>query len=426
MNLRFLLRMLIFTGSLVLTVGVFLFTQHIIGRLTEQVTASSRVLARFAAAASFPATRSPELRRIFEEVIEFDFPIVITDTNGTPRAWQMVGIDPDSVAIESIDSLAAGWTIAPATHDRIERVRARAQEFDRVNDPIPMVHGSGIRLGAVHYGEPPLLETLRWLPLMSVVGVGLLLGLGLAGLANLRAAEKRTIWVGMAKETAHQLGTPLSSLMGWIHLLREQALGGAAVPASSVLEAADEMDRDVDRLSKVAQRFSRIGSQPECVPTDLRPLVADVASYMRRRVPHGANGVTIEERHDEVPPVMLNAELFQWALENLIANAVTAFEQKAGRIEIAVSRGGEQHVEVAVSDDGRGMSAAEQRRIFEPGYSTKRRGWGLGLPLAQRVVREYHGGRLFVRRSAPGQGTTMVIRLPVAPSLAGTTAASLE
>jgi two-component system, NtrC family, sensor histidine kinase KinB len=417
-NLRFLLRTLLIAGSLVITVGVFLFTQHLIGRLTEQVTATSRVLARFSAAASYQAAQNPGIRRIFEEVIEFDFPIVITDTTGTPRAWRQVGVDPLDVPAESIDSLVAGMTISPVIGERIARVRDEAAKLDRKNEPIPMVHGSGIRLGEVHYGEPPVLGALRWIPMLSVLGVGLLVFLGLAGLANLRAAERRTIWVGMAKETAHQLGTPLSSLLGWIELLRghtDEAPDGA-VPAAAVREAVDEMQRDVHRLDIVAQRFSRIGSQPVCIPADVRPLAAEVASYMRRRAPSGANAVTIEERYDDVPLVMLNAELIQWALENLVANAVNAFDQKAGRIEIAVARAGEKWVEIAVTDDGRGMSAAVQRRVFEPGYSTKRRGWGLGLPLAQRVVQEYHGGKLFIRRSAPGQGTTMVIRLPVAPA----------
>jgi hypothetical protein len=412
-NLRFLLRTVLIAGSVVLTVGVFLFTQQMITRLTQQVATTSRVLARFCAEASFPAARDSEIEKIFEEVIAgINFPVVITDTLGTPRAWKLVDVPAVLVPSESIDSLVAGLEIAPVIRERIERVRARIADLDRENAPIEMRHGSGIRLGAVHYGEPRALRDLRWVPVASVAGVALLLVLGLVGLAALRAAEKRTIWVGMAKETAHQLGTPLSSMLGWIELLRGQISdSGGAVPADAVREVAVEMERDVERLNKVAQRFSQVGSTPSLTPQDVRPVVRGVVEYMRRRLPRGTR-ITIEERYDDVPPVLANAELLEWALENLVANALSALQQNTGRIEVTVGRT-EREVEIVVTDTGRGMTPAEQSRAFEPGYTTRRRGWGLGLPLTRRVVEEYHQGRVFIRKSAPGQGTTVVVRLRV-------------
>jgi signal transduction histidine kinase len=413
-NLRFFLRILLIAGSALLTVGVFLFTQDMINRLTQQVATTSRVLAHFCAEASFPATRDSEIERIVFEVTEgINFPMVITDTLGTPRAWKMVEVPTHLVPPESIDSLAAGLPIAPVIRERIEQVRERVQELDRKTPPIEMRHGSGILLGAVHYGEPPALRDLRWVPLASVAGVGFLLVLGLAGLAALRAAEKRTIWVGMAKETAHQLGTPLSSMLGWIELLRGQiadAGPSSAVPAPAMAEIANEMERDVERLNKVAQRFSQVGSMPSLTPQDVRPIVRSVVEYMRRRLPRGTREITIEERYDDVPPLMVNAELLEWALENLIANALSALQHHAGRIDVVVSRV-ERDVEITVADTGRGMTPAEQGRAFEPGYTTRRRGWGLGLPLTRRVVEEYHRGRVFIRKSTPGQGTTVVVRL---------------
>lgn len=414
MNLRQLHRTLLVSGSVLLTALVFLFTQQMINRLSHQVTSTSRVLADFLAQASIPATRNSELQRILSDVIEnVDFPIVITDTLGTPRAWYLVGVDTDLVPFESIDSLVAGQSIAPVIRGRIEKVRAQIAVFDRRNKPIVMLHGSGAKVGAVHYGEPRVLRDLRWVPLVSVAGVVLLLGLGLAGLASMRAAEQRTIWVGMAKETAHQLGTPLSSLMGWVEILRTRAQEAGAVPEAELEETVREMDRDIDRLNKVAQRFSRVGSAPSLTPQDVTPVVRDVVSYMRRRLPRGVFGIAVGERYDAVPHVMLNPELIEWALENLISNAVTALDQKAGSIDIAVTHD-ETFVEIAVIDSGRGMTPAEQRNAFVPGYTTRRRGWGLGLALARRVVEDYHRGKLFVRRSSPGQGTTMAIRLPVA------------
>jgi NtrC-family two-component system sensor histidine kinase KinB len=411
------LKLVLFVGASGLAVAVFLFTQQMVTRLSREVEATSGVLARFCAQASFPATRDPELRRIFSDVIaHVDFPIVITDVDGTPRAWRHIDVDPALVSAASIDSLQEGRTIAPVIQARIERVREQAKALDAQREPIPMtIQGTQIPLGEVHYGDPEVLARLRWMPIASVAGVVLLLGIGLGGLAILRRGEQSTIWVGMAKETAHQLGTPLSSLMGWTALLRDRGAatpdGDVRVPGEAFHEAIDEIERDVERLNRVAQRFSHVGSAPQLKEQDVTHVVRDVVAYMRPRVPHGE--VELRERYEPVPPTRLNPELIAWALENLIANAASAIDKRPGLIEVSVAPGaGGRGIEIEVRDNGRGMTPREQRRVFEPGYTTKRRGWGLGLALARRVVEEYHGGRISVRQSAPGKGTTMGIRLP--------------
>lgn len=414
-----LLKFALFVGASLLAAGVFIFTQQMIQRLSHEIETTSGVLARFCAQASFPATRDPEIRRIFSEVIaHVEFPIVITDNQGTPRAWRHVEVDPELVPAASIDSLQEGRTISPVIRERIEAVRARAAELDRRHDPIPMQLESSPRsLGNVHYGDPPVLERLRWMPALSVAGVALLIGIGLWGLAIIRRGEKQTIWVGMAKETAHQLGTPLSSLMGWTTLLRDRgeptADGAVRLSQEAFHEAIDEIERDVERLNRVAQRFSHVGSAPQLQVQDATTLVRDVVAYMRRRVTGAAGEVRMTERYEAVPPVRLNAELVAWALENVIANAANALDKRPGMIDVRVALAPDgRAVDIEVHDNGRGMSAREQRRAFEPGYTTKRRGWGLGLALARRVVQEYHGGRIFVRESAAGKGTVMVLRLP--------------
>lgn len=417
---RQILRTSLFLGSVLLVTSVFLFTSQVISQLTREVETTSRVLARFLAQASLPATRDPELQQILADVMaNIDFPIIITDTDSIPRAWREVGVDAALVPAASIDSLERGFSIAPVIRERIDKVRARVTRLDRTNAPIPMTQpGTRLPLGAVHYGAPAVLDRLRWMPLLSVVGVAVLLSLGLWGLAGIRAAEKRTIWVGMARETAHQLGTPLSSMMGWVELLRgheESAPPGenVPIPRPELAETLTEMERDIERLNKVAQRFSRVGSAPALTLQDITPVVREVVQYMRLRLPHGEGEVTIRERYEEVPPVNLNRELLAWALENLLVNAATALDKSPRSIDVTVERRKEaEAVELVVRDNGRGMTPTEQRRIFEPGYTTKLRGWGLGLALARRVVHEYHGGRLFVRHSAPGQGTTMVISFP--------------
>ncbi len=414
------LKVSLFLGSSLLVLAVFLFTHLMITRLSREVATTSRVFARFCAQASFPATRDPELRRIFSEVIaSIDFPVVITDIQGTPRAWREAGVDPALVPAPSIDSLESHLPLSPVIRARIERVRQRALELDRKNQPIVMTTSpAGDTLGRVHYGAPAVLERLRWMPYLSVGGVLLLLSLGLWGLASIRAAEKRTIWVGMAKETAHQLGTPISSLMGWVELLRShtesQPEGGEVrLARAEVDETLQEMERDIERLNKVAQRFSHVGSATRLALQDLTPVVREAVEYVRRRLPRRGDPVVIRERYEEVPPVNLNRELVEWALENILSNALSALDKHPGLIEVTVDRRTTtEAVEVVVSDNGRGMTREEQRHAFDPGFTTKPRGWGLGLALARRVIQDYHGGKLAIRYSAPGEGTTMVISFP--------------
>ena len=415
-----LLKASLFVGGSLLVVGVFLFTHQMVQRLSEEISTTSRVLARFCAEASIPATLDPELRTLLADVLRnIEFPIVLSDTTGTPRAWQNVGVPTSEVPPEAIDSLVAGLTVTPAIAERIARVRERIADLDRTNPPIPMwqTRPDSAHLGFVHYGDPAVLTQLRWMPFLAIGGTGLLVLLGLSGLASIRAAEKRTIWVGMAKETAHQLGTPLSSLLGWTELLRghvETAAAGEEVriTRAELTETIDEMERDVERLSKVAQRFSHIGSAPQLQLQDVTPVVREAVQYVRRRLPQRQRA-EIRERYGEVPPINLNRELLEWAVENLISNALSALDKDPGVIEVVVERRGEtEEVEIQITDNGRGMSPQEQRRAFEPGYTTKRRGWGLGLALSRRVVEEYHAGRISIRHSAPGQGTTMVIRFP--------------
>ena len=415
-----LLKTILFVGGSVLVVAVFLFTQDAVSRLTRQVEETSELLASVAAQATLPSTINPQLQRVLGAMQRgISFPIIITDTTGTPRAWSRIPVNSDDVPSASLDSLAFGLPIAPVIAARVERVKQEIPKLDRLHAPKPLRQSPAQPvMGHLHFGNPPVLDQLRWMPFIAVGGTGLLLLLGLSGLAGIRAAEKRVIWVGMAKETAHQLGTPLSSLMGWVELLRghaETAPGSREVilPRAELEETLADMEGDIDRLSKVAQRFSHVGSAPQLVLQDVVPVVREAVAYVRRRVPQAQGAVEIRERYEEVPPINLNRELLEWVLENLLSNALTALDKPQGVIEVVVERrASTEEVEITVVDNGRGMSREEQKRAFDPGYSTKRRGWGLGLALARRVVEEYHAGKISIRHSAPGEGTTMLIRFP--------------
>jgi two-component system, NtrC family, sensor histidine kinase KinB len=268
----------------------------------------------------------------------------------------------------------------------------------------------------VHYGEPPLVAQLRWVPYLEFGVILLLLLFGFVGYRAIMAGEQRSLWAALAKETAHQLGTPLSSLLGWSAHLRESAVAGDVTP-DRVESVVNEMDVDLERLMKIASRFGQVGSVPQLKEGDLTGAIAGVVTYFRHRLPHLGHEVEIVERYEPVPRVAFHQELLEWVVENLIRNALDASDKPHSEIEISLQWKPERReVEIRVKDQGRGMTPRERRKAFTPGFTTKRRGWGLGLALARRVVREYHRGRISIVETVPGRGTTVAVALPVAPS----------
>lgn len=216
-----------------------------------------------------------------------------------------------------------------------------------------------------------------------------------------KKAEQNKVWVGLSKETAHQLGTPISSLMAWMQLLPEMGVDPSTVA---------EMDKDVRRLSTIASRFSKVGSIPSLEPENLNETVARSAAYMATRISRRISLST--DLCERQLPVDASAPLLEWVMENLIKNAVDAMTDSEGSIQISTFAEKDRAV-VEVKDTGRGMSRKTVKNIFNPGFTTKKRGWGLGLTLAARIIKEYHHGTIFVKASAPGQGTTFRIELPI-------------
>jgi NtrC-family two-component system sensor histidine kinase KinB len=330
---------------------------------------------------------SGDLTFLFDQIISrTNFPLIQTDTLLQPTGWKGLPIS------QSDTSRAA-----------MEKVRRMVLRMDREIDPIPVKYGNRT-LAYLFYGDSRLIQQLRWLPYAEIGFIGLFILIGFFGYAHIKRSEQRSIWVGMAKETAHQLGTPLSSLMGWIEVMRSDK-------PSSVVSLADEMERDVKRLRQVTQRFSQIGSKPDLKKADLTEPLRETVEYIRRRAPQLGRPVIIEETLAVTPPVPLNADLFQWAIENLLKNALDAMNKEHGVISVRSGIGDRGRVFVEIGDNGRGIEKADKGRVFKPGFSTKKRGWGLGLSLARRIIEEYHGGRLFVKESAPDKGTVMRLEL---------------
>ena len=250
----------------------------------------------------------------------------------------------------------------------------------------------------VCYTDSLLLRRLSYYPYVQLAVILLFACLAIFTLLTLKRAEQNRVWVGLSKETAHQLGTPISSLMAWMEIMKENYPDDMLLP---------EMDNDVKRLQLIADRFSKIGSQPAPEQADLLAVLQRVAAYMNRRT---SKNIVISVHAPEIV-VALNVSLFEWVIENLCKNAADAMENATGRIDIRVEPKGKTIV-INVSDTGKGIRQKDIKNVFRPGFTTKQRGWGLGLSLAKRIVEDYHHGKIFVKHSEVGRGTTFSIFIP--------------
>lgn len=278
-----------------------------------------------------------------------------------------------------------------------------------VNEPIQIVIGDENiqQRQFVYYGESALIRALRYYPYVQFGLLTLFLTIGYASLSSIKRNEQSKLWVGMAKESAHQLGTPLSSLLGWIALLKD------GINDSNMLKITHELEKDVQRLQSIAERFNKIGSSPELKPQRLGPVLEGVTEYMERRLPQISSHIRFERDIETSSRVKMNSELLSWAVENLLKNAIDAIEPGKGDASVGIrSRTEEDSVIIDVVDTGRGIEKKDFKEVFNPGFSTKKRGWGLGLSLTRRIVKDYHKGEIFVHKSAPGKGTTFRIILP--------------
>lgn len=251
----------------------------------------------------------------------------------------------------------------------------------------------------VCYDDSVMIKRLSMWPYVQLGIVMIFVVIAIFALLTSKRAEQNKVWVGLSKETAHQLGTPISSLMAWTEVLKETYPDDELLP---------EMDKDVKRLQLIADRFSKIGSLPEPVPASLNEVMDHVIDYMDRRT--SKNVQMVKDFPDEDVIVPINASLFEWVIENLSKNAVDAMGGEAGRITLHVEENERQAI-IEVSDTGKGIRKKDLSNVFRPGFTTKKRGWGLGLSLAKRIVEEYHHGKIFVKNSELGKGTTFRIEL---------------
>ena len=314
-------------------------------------------------------------------------PVLLTDDNGTI-------IDQRNFDLpEPVDSLA------PLSDANMAYLYDKLESLRNGNNIIQIVI-SADNSQYVYYDDSKLLKRLGYYPYIQLLVMLAFIAVVYYALSSTKRAEQNKVWVGLSKETAHQLGTPISSLMAWMELL--ESLG---VDPDTVRE----MNKDVNRLSTIASRFSKIGSRPQMEPDDLNAVVVHASEYMSTRI---SRRIKFTVNPSPCPvPVNMSAPLFEWVMENLIKNAVDAMEG-SGSITVSVGIDGNRGY-VTVADTGKGISRKNFNTIFNPGYTTKTRGWGLGLTLARRIIDQYHRGHIYVNESEPGRGTTFRIDLPL-------------
>ena len=281
----------------------------------------------------------------------------------------------------------------------------KLKEFRAGYPPIEIDYGLGKEY--LYYSDSTTLKQLLLFPYVQVAVFLIILGVSVLAIVSLKRADQNYIWEGMSRETAHQLGTPISSLMAWRELLVAQAVDPMVV---------QEMGKDIQRLEMIADRFQKIGSSPKLEPCDLGVLVMKAVAYLQPRISKGVS-ISVLDEPEEAVYVLASEQLIAWVFENLIKNAVDAMQSK-GAISIRYGAG-EEHAFIEIQDTGKGLPRAQWEKIFRPGYTTRQRGWGLGLSLARRIVQDYHKGRIYVRHSELGVGTTFRILLTLAPQTAG-------
>ncbi|MEO8415194.1 MAG: HAMP domain-containing sensor histidine kinase [Ginsengibacter sp.] len=309
-----------------------------------------------------------------------DIPIIETDENDKPSGE---GLNLDTILIKK-DS---------------QYLRKKLKEFKKQHDPITVeISRTPLLLNKYYYGDSELLKQVRYYPIVQLLIVALFIIITLYAISSRNTSTQNQVWAGMAKETAHQLGTPISSLEGWIEMLKEK---------DNISSISEEMEKDISRLKLISDRFGKIGSTPKLEAYNITDQVQKMVAYIKRRASDKVNFVV--EAPGEPIIANISGPLFDWVIENLLKNALDAMEGK-GTISIKVK---EQpgHIIVDVTDNGRGISKQNMARVFKPGFTTKKRGWGLGLSLSKRIIEKYHKGQLYVKSSEPHKGTTFRIVL---------------
>jgi len=380
--------------AILIAVATLYYTQSLVQKLQEKERQIVELYARGIEYLANTSDPGADITFLFDNIIKpIDFPLILTgpdDKVNLKSKSDIRNINYDSTISEKeLEDLLTG----------------KIGEMDALHNPIFVTYEDTLVLTKIHYGDSELIRQLKFYPYLQIIIATLFIILGYIGFSNIKRSEQSNIWVGMAKETAHQFGTPISSLMGWLEMLKIHYND-----PDKVSDITEEISNDVEKLNKITYRFSKIGSTPELKKKIVFEEIKKVTEYFERRLPQTGKSVQLTIGGDTNVCAEINPELFEWVIENLVKNALDAIDHDKGRIDITVSEG-RKSAEIEISDNGKGIEMKRRKDIFRPGYSTKRRGWGLGLSLSKRIIESYHKGKIFVKNSAPGMGTTFRITL---------------
>ncbi len=372
--------------GVILISSLLMYSQSIVNKLRNDNREIVQLYAEIIAA-TVKDESDANLSFVFDEIIKkVQFPLIYSDRNHIPIYSKNL---PEDLNQEDL-----------LKHQKTMSAQNKPISLDFVDSN----SGKYLHIGFLYYGDSNLIKRLQWLPFLEIGAVAIFIILGFAGFSLIRNSEKRHIWVGMARETAHQLGTPVSALMGWVDIIKNNP--------QKLDDVLDEMSTDINRLEQIVDRFSKMGSEAKMEEYDLSNVIENVKIYLERRLPSIGKNVQINNQVEEGLLLNGNSILVSWALENIIKNAIDAIDHDKGKIEIKNIKGNNT-IYITISDNGRGIPHKDRKNVFRPGFSSKAKGWGMGLSLVKRIIEDIHAGKIEVKESSKTEGTTIQISIPL-------------
>ncbi len=372
--------------GVVLISSLLMYSQSIVNKLRNDNREIVQLYAEIIAA-TVKDESDANLSFVFDEIIKkVQFPLIYSDRNHIPIYTKNL---PEDLSKDDL-----------LQHQKTMSAQNKPISLDFVDSN----SGKYLNIGFLYYGDSNLIKRLQWLPFLEIGAVAIFIILGFAGFSLIRNSEKRHIWVGMARETAHQLGTPVSALMGWVDIINNNP--------QKINDVLDEMSTDINRLEQIVDRFSKMGSEAKMAEFDLSNVIENVKIYLERRLPSIGKNVQINNKVEKGLLLNGNSILISWALENIIKNAIDAIDHDLGKIEIESTKVNNT-IFITISDNGRGIPHKDRKNVFRPGFSSKAKGWGMGLSLVKRIIEDIHSGKIEVKESSKTEGTTIQISIPL-------------
>jgi anti-sigma regulatory factor (Ser/Thr protein kinase) len=372
--------------GIILITGIVIYSQWIVEKLREDnrniVQMYSEIIAE-----AVESESDENLNFIFDKIISrIQFPIIQSDINKDPQSWKNL----------------------PFEESDLSRIKRNQELMDQQNAPIELffsdpLTGKKQLLGYLHFGDSNFIHQLLWLPYLEIGVISFFICLGIMGFTYIRKTENNNIWTGMAKETAHQLGTPVSALIGWIQRIKSHP--------DKIRDIVPEIEVDVNSLAQVGNRFGKIGSSPKLNSINVLELIKGVINYLNRRLPSDKLKIEIEHKISPEIKIEANETLLSWAIENVIKNGLDSMKSNEGTVYVKISSN-IKGIRILIEDDGKGILRRNWKKVFQPGFTTKKHGWGFGLSLSYRIIKEIHHGTIQILKSSPDTGTTVEIHIP--------------